>query len=129
MGTNMAETSSVKRKARIKVTIRDGDVDIKEFEGRFLGFISSDECNYLINRGEIAHKAFTSQSSPLDHSYAAVGRRALVATTTYHEQYTRSLFITPVIKYSIVNYSAKTGGQLILTGVDNKEYILEDVVK
>jgi hypothetical protein len=114
----------VKRKTRSKIKIKEGGTVIKEFEGRFLGLVGEEECKWLINRPEVAHRAFTSESVPLVYSYDTIGKRALFATTTFHNQYSRVLFLTPAAKYTI-----RYDNEIIFSCKDNKEYVVEEVVK
>lgn len=108
----------------MKISVKEGSTVIKEFEGRYLGLVDEDEWKWLINKPEIAHKAFTSESRPLQHSYNSIGKRGLFASTTYQNAYSRVLFLTPVIKYTIIVNNA-----LMITCKDGREYIAEETTK
>jgi hypothetical protein len=113
-----------KSKTRVKIAIKEGANILKDFEGRYLGLVDEDEWKFLINKPDVAHKAFTSESLPLKQSHNSIGKRALFASTTYQPVYSRVLFLTPVIKYAIMFNEA-----LVATCKDNKEYIAEEVKK
>jgi hypothetical protein len=113
-----------KSKTRVKILIKSGNLVLKDFEGRYLGLVDDDEWGFLVNKPDIAHKAFTSESLPLAQCYNSIGKRALFASTTYQPAYSRVLFLTPVIKYIIM-----LNGALVATCKDNKEYVAEEVKK
>lgn len=113
-----------KNKVRVKIEIKEGEHVLKSFEGRYLGLVDAEEWQFLINKPDIAHKAFTSESLPLAQCYNSIGKRALFASTTYQPAYSRVLFLTPVIKYIIM-----LNGALVATCKDNKEYVAEEVKK
>lgn len=113
-----------KRKTRVQIKIKEYNTTIKEFEGRFLGLVEDDGYKQLLNRPEVAHRAFTSPSDSITNTHNSVGMRAVFATTTYHPQYCRSLVVTPPIKYSIT-----CNDVLTITCKDNKEYVVEEVKK
>jgi len=87
--------------SRLKISILgsiDGNKE-KEFDGRLIGFVSTEEAKALKYIDDITkgRKLFTSSSVHFSKSQCNLNRRLVIATTNYSLDYKKEIIISPEI--------------------------------